>query len=278
MNFAVLGGDARMSALARLLASDGHRVEAPPDAGALPDALAVVDVVILPLPCSLDGASLNAPGWTEPVTLSTLLERLSPRQRLLAGRADAAFLAKAAEKGVPAADYYLREELTVKNAALTAEGAVQLMLKELPVSVQGTRMLVTGFGRIGKLLALKLRALGADVTVSARRTEDFAWAEALGLRFLDTRALAGRLGGFRAVVNTVPAPVLTEALLGELDRNCLCVELASSPGGIDFAAAERLGLRTVRAPNLPGKTAPEAAGAAIRDTIYHMIAEWECGA
>ena len=35
----------------------------------------------------------------------------------------------------------------------------------------------------------------------------------------------------------------------------------------------RVGLALTVAPGLPGKTAPESAAAAIRDTIYHILEE-----
>lgn len=114
----------------------------------------------------------------------------------------------------------------------TAEGAIQLAMEELPITIQGTRALVIGNGRIGKLLAGKLSCLGALVWVSARSPRDFAQIETNCHTALDTRRLAGHLSGFELVINTVPAHVLGAAELAELPEHCLIIDLASKPGGV----------------------------------------------
>ena len=139
------------------------------------------------------------------------------------------------------------------------------------IELDGKTMGIIGFGRIGKLLAHRLRGLGAEVTVSARRLDDLAWIDAFGYRGLRTNRLAGRLGSFRVVFNTVPHIVLTEELLRELPRECVLLELASQPG-FDRAAAEARGLKCIAAPGLPGRAAPETAARAIKLTLEKI---WE---
>ena len=121
------------------------------------------------------------------------------------------------------------------NNIPTAEGALQLAMEELPITIQGARVLVLGNGRIGSLLSGKLRALGAEVTVSARSARDFARIETAGHRALHTRFLTGHLSGFDLVVNTVPARVLGASELAELPAACLILDLESKPGGADEA-------------------------------------------
>ena len=65
--------------------------------------------------------------------------------------------------------------------------------------------------------------------------------------------------------------VLDEALLRELRRDCVLVELASR-SGVDTDAARLLGLDYVKAGGLPGKVAPETAARAIQETLYRI---WE---
>ena len=99
-----------------------------------------------------------------------------------------------------------------------------------------------------------------------------------GLRQKDHRAeqtgqLAGWLCGYDLVVNTVPTLVLGEAELADLKPDCLVLDLASKPGGVDLEAAGRLGRTVIWALSLPGKVAPVTAGSAIKNTIYHMLHE-----
>jgi len=162
----------------------------------------------------------------------------------------------AAREGLP---YYENEVYTIRNAALTAEGALTLLLRRGARSMQGCRVLVVGYGRIGRLLAQKLRALGAVVTVAARRAEARALAESEGHLSVD---ITNPGTAYDTVVNTVPAPVLRGDFGG-----ALCLDLASAPGGW----AEDVPV--LRAPGLPGLFAPEQAAAVMRDAIYESLKE-----
>ena len=159
------------------------------------------------------------------------------------------------------------------NALPTAEGAIQLAMEHLPITIHGARVLVTGFGRVGRLTAQRFAALGAKVCVAARKYEQLAWAQAMGFGAQELSHLAGWLCGYDLVVNTVPAPVLGETELKDLWPDCLIIDLASKPGGVDRKAADRLGRQVIWALSLPGKVAPVTAGGAIRSTIYNMLHE-----
>lgn len=284
MEFAVIGGDMRTVKLAELLSRDGHAVrcyglergDSPvlQNAGSLGEALEGAEYVILPLPVGA-GETLNAPLSDREISVRELTERIPSGACVLAGKPQGVFLELARGRGLDLTDYFAREELTVKNAAATAEGAVEILMRELPVTLLGSKILVIGFGRIGTLLSLRLQALGAHVTASARKCSDLAWIEALGLRPARTGELHGALSGYAAVVNTVPAKILDEALLSQLTEGCLCLDLASKPGGIDFAAAQRMGVRAIWALSLPGQVAPVTSGEAIRDAIYNILRERE---
>ena len=159
------------------------------------------------------------------------------------------------------------------NDLPTCEGAIQLAMEQTAYTLQGARCLVIGCGRIGALLARKLRALDAAVTVSARSARDFARIDAAGMQSLDTRHLAGQLGGFDLIFNTVPAPVLGASELAELGPDCLVIDLASLPGGISPDVALPPDCRVLHALSLPGRVAPLSAARAIHDTVCTILQE-----
>jgi len=283
MDIAFLGGDGRSVRLAALFAADGHVVRAygMEKAEGLPaafcrasaaEAAGGAALAVLPLPVSPDGVLLTAPFAARPISCADAVRAVPPGTLLLAGKVCEGLASAAAERGVTLVDYFAREELVILNADATAEAAVGLLMQRRQRMLAGMRVLVVGFGRIGKLLALKLKALGAEVTASARKAADRAWIRALGIAGADTEHLAD-LGRYDAVINTVPAMVLDERRLRLLDRRCYCLDLASLPGGIDLEAARTLGLAAERAPGLPGKAVPESAAVFLRDTIYHILTE-----
>ena len=265
----ILGGDRRMSLLSHYLKEDGYTVRtwALPD-GAEPSPLcdaAKAEVIILPVPMVKDG-TLNGTD----LALPELWKLLRPTQQIFAGAVHAEDNEAAQGCGLTLTDYFSREELTVRNAVPTAEGAIETAMRHLSVTLHGTPCLIIGFGRIGKLLAHDLKALGAQVTVSARKLSDLAWIDAFGYGGVHTNNLAGELGNFRVIFNTVPQRVVEEALLQEVQPDCLLIELASV-SGFDLAAVEKLRLNYIKAAGLPGKVAPETAARAMKKTLCKLM-------
>lgn len=284
LTFWVVGGDMRQAHLAQLLARDGHNVctyaleqgaHAAPDTRAqdTPEDIGGSDCVIFPLPvCSAPG-TLSTPLSLQEHAPAPILDLLSPTQVICGGRFDPDTLNEFTRRGLTVHDYFLREELTVANAVPTAEGAIQIAMEELPITIHGARVLVIGYGRVGKLTAQRFAALGARVSVAARSCDQLAWAQTLGFGTEHTGQLAGVLGRYDLVINTVPARVLGGDELAGLTGDALVIDLASKPGGVDMEAAAQLGRRMIWALSLPGKVAPVTAGACIRDTVYNILRE-----
>ncbi len=159
-------------------------------------------------------------------------------------------------QGVP---YYKDEIYVIENAALTAEGALELLMRRSNRALAGMEVLVAGFGRIGGFLAGMLSALGAHVTVAARSETARAAARARGFDAVDITHIPETFDG---VVNTVPAPILHGDYGG-----ALCIDVASAPGGWATDAP------VLKAPGLPGLYAPKAAADVMAEAIYRVMEE-----
>lgn len=279
----IAGGDLRQYYLAQILSKNctvyttGLEKCTPPFSGEVfPEqvsALPPPDYIILPVPAESEPGILNTPFSAARIPTDTVLSCANAHTAVLGGRMDESLTASLCARGLISCDYLKREELAVKNAAVTAEGAVCLAMEELPRTIDQTAVLVIGYGRIGRLLAKKLSALGARVTVAARSLEARAWAESEGNKVCAVDALEKVLPQFYLIYNTAPAEVLSESLLTCVKPDCLLIDLASKPGGIDQLCARRLGLKTIWALSLPGKTAPYTAARIIADTVLNIDAE-----
>ena len=181
--------------------------------------------------------------------------------------------ARAVQCGVRLIDYLSREELAIRNAVPTCEGALQLAMEQTDCTIQGAHVLVIGAGRIGFLLAVRLHALGAQVTVAARSLRDRARIESAGLAAVDTAQLAQEVHGREIIFNTVPAQLLTGEILRALTPSCIVIDLASMPGGVAPDAEPPTGCRVIHALSLPGKVAPRTAAAAIYATVTAILRE-----
>ncbi len=285
MRVAVVGGDRRAAILATELLRRGHRVhsfalekaELPAE---IPRELSLqvctygADCVILPVPAERGGL-LNAPLGLNAVSMDETISALWPESLVLGGKFSGKSLELARRGRLRLEDVMRRTDFVTANAAITAECAVGLLLRESERAILGSRCLVVGWGRIGRQLAPRLRALGAVVTVAARDPADRAEAEALGLYALDYNALESAAEETDFVLNTVPARVLTDAFLCCLTAETLLVELASPPGGFDAMLAKNIGLRVLEAPGLPGKSAPYAAAMLLLKTLEQVLREQE---
>ena len=139
-----------------------------------------------------------------------------------------------------------------KNAAITAHCAIRLAMQKLPVTLEDLPVLVIGWGRIGKCLARLLKALGADVTVAARKESDRAMLGALGYKTAAIPFSGTMLSAL--VFNTAPAAVEIS-----LPPDCLKIDLASIKG--------LPGEDVIWARGLPGKDTPLSSGRLIAETI-----------
>ncbi len=273
MVFAIIGGDERQIYLAKMLKNARHTVrmcgferhESHTPCLSVGDALFGADCVILPIPSTKDGKTVWTPLGNEEILLHDLISAAGKKTL---------FLTACHTLGVKReCDYFAREDLTIQNALITAEGAVGAAIDETDSTLWGSKVLVTGFGRIGKFLCDRLAPFGCDITATSRRSETDALIRASGYKCISSTEIERHADLYDIIFNTVPQPVLTLSVLQKLKRDCVIIELASPPFGVDFEAANELGTRIIRASGLPAKTAPKTAAEIIYNTINNILNE-----
>lgn len=238
------------------------------------ELLQQVDLLLLPMPMMENETDLNAPFADQKIPLQFVLEKLPKEVCIFGGQIKKPVVDRWEQEGRRFTDLLAREELAVMNAVPTAEGTLQIMMEELPTTLFGLSVLIVGAGRISKVLRRQLVALGSKVTIAARKPQDLAWAEIDGCKAIRAGTLGEAPMEYDCIINTAPAMVLDEAVLRRVNKETLLLDLASKPGGIDFTLAGQLGLHTIWALSLPGKTAPYRAGEIIYQTICNQMEEW----
>ena len=226
-----------------------------------------------PIISSNDDKTVNAPFFDGEITLNDAIETLKPHSIVVGGNLSKNLRTLFFEHGHFSVDYYIREELKIKNCIPTAEGALSIAIDEMPVTIAGSRILIIGFGRVGEACAKLFKSLESDVFICARRLDSFAWAELYGYKSIETDDIDCYLSEFDLIINTVPAKILDKKKLSKIDKNTLVIDLASKPGGVDFVNAWQLCLNTIWALSLPGKVAPVTSGKIIADTILNILDE-----
>ena len=177
------------------------------------------------------------------------------------------------EKYMEVIDIMKRDDLAILNTIATAEGTIEVAIKNTDKILQGSRVLILGFGRVGKIVANKFSKMSAIVTCAARKVSDLAWIKAYGYNSLNINDMLYDLKEFDIIINTVPQTILRERELKHIDAEALLIDLASSPGGIDGKIAKSMGLNFIWALALPGRIAPSSSAKFIKDTVYTILEE-----
>lgn len=282
--FFIVGGDLRAAALADVLAKDnkvfavGFDKTAPmSDKVRMADSVVSIneraDHIVLPLPVSSDGVTVNTPFSGKSIPLESLTHMIKENGIVFGGLMSDDVKEIFEKRNIRTADYAEREEFAVLNAVATAEGAVQVAMEETASTLSGRKILILGAGRIAKVLIDVLSGFHTDITVAARKCSDLAWAGVYGCKGVHINDIDPLLDGYDIIFNTVPAVLLGENRLKRIGRKCLVIDLASKPGGVDMDTAGMLGVRVIWLLSLPGKVAPVTSGEVIAYTIKNILSE-----
>lgn len=225
--------------------------------------LAEADMLILPIPVTkIPEQKMLNDILNKNLTNDTLVLGgcFSPEQQELLERRDIHYL-----------DFMKDEIVTEENAVATAEGAIAELVNHSPYNIEEAKIIVTGYGCCGRAVAARLKALGARVTVLARRREVRKLAKKDGFYAADFAFGPEEAMGAAMLVNTVPAPVVTGAIIRELPRDAYILDIASKPGGTDFACAKECGIRADLALGLPGKYAPKESAYILDRAVERFV-------
>lgn len=240
----VIGGDLRQLTIARLLKKEGYHVflygfdrdiqidDIEPEQDE--DFVLSSDIVVLPVPVTFDGTVINSPYAASPMSVEDFLDGINPSAIVFGGQIQPNLQKALEDKRIAYRDYLKREELSIKNAIPTAEGAIEIAIAETPITIHGSKCLVLGYGKIGKILSKDLHALGAQTYVEARKYADLAMIDGHGYESLPLSDLKKYVGKFDIIFNTIPSLILDDEILTHVKKDSLIIDLASKPGGEVF--------------------------------------------
>lgn len=283
MKICVLGGDARLHFLAQQLREtkdDMSIIECGNPLSAcimqekeLTAEISSSDILILPIPYSVDGIHLK---WgdtrLEPMKLSKLYELVHKGQIVFGGALKSDILNQLEEKQIPYYDFMKQNGFAEKNAVATAEGAIAEAVLLMLGNLENSNCLVLGYGICGKEIAKRLMPNSQSVTVMARRMEAREEAKRNGYEtvsmFTEIEKLPDK---YDVVFNTVPAMILNQEAINKLENDVVIIDIASNPGGTDFAYCQQRGIRAKLCLGIPGKYAPKKSGEIMADIVSDII-------
>ncbi|NMA51750.1 MAG: dipicolinate synthase subunit DpsA [Peptococcaceae bacterium] len=285
---AVMGGDARELVVVEELAAAGAMV----NVAGLPakadsritvfqtqkECLLGIDALVLPSPGINEDGFIYAPLAGNPLPLNEQLVSFIPSNiPVFVGFARPKLVRLLEQKDLRIYELMKNNDVAIYNSIPTAEGAVQRAMEMMPVTIHGCTAYVLGFGRTGITLARLLGAMGADTRVAARDKGALARIAVMNLKPVPFNQLSESLREADVIFNTVPSMVLTKDILENVSPEAIIIDIASVPGGTDFQTAEKLGIKAVLEPGLPGRVAPKTAGRILAKAILGFLMEETTG-
>jgi len=256
--YCILGTDNRSVKLRELYIKEGNKISDYIDG----------DYIIVLISFSRDGEKING----EILTVNEILNLPNIKDKIIfSGAISNSIKTRLDQNDVRYHDLLDLDEVAILNSIPTAEGAIGTAMEMTDFTLCSSNVLVMGFGRIGKILSKMLHGIGASVYVEARKEKDLAEIRAMGYIPVNLIDLDKYLEKFNIIFNTIPAIILDKDKLNIICKDCSIIDLASSPGGVDFEFAKEIGLNVVWALALPGKVAPLSSAIYIKEAIDKII-------
>jgi len=263
MKICIIGNSKRLSILESNLIQNGFTVTHYENCSKI-DKEINDDFIVLPVPTVNKNGYINTDDKV--FTVDDLFGKIAKRSKVITCGLEA--------KSHTTIDLNLREDFAYLNAVPTAEGAIYYAIQNTDKALFESKILITGFGRVAKLLADRLRLLCKNVTVGARSQKDLSYAEAIGFNCLNLKALEHKINNFDIIFQTVPHRIITGKTIENMDKGTIIIELSSKSIGTDFSYAESLGIKVIHAPALPEKIAPITAGNILTKSVLSIIDEY----
>jgi dipicolinate synthase subunit A len=230
-------------------------------------------VLIGPIPMSKDQVSITAKNTSSDLTIAHVAYLLKENHTLIGGNIPVPIKDLCDSRRISYYDLMKDEKIAILNAISTAEGTIMEAIASSDRNLHGSNCLVLGYGRCAKVLAGKLKALDARVTVAARSEEALAYADAAGLLSVHISNIKCILPSYQFIFNTIPAKILDQSCLELVDRNVTIIDIASAPGGVDYEYTTQHKINAKLCLALPGKVAPRTSADILVTEICALLKE-----
>lgn len=237
-------------------------------------SFAKLDALLLPAVGCDDDGYVHTVFSSEPIQLTDELLAALPKTCVIyAGMAKSYLKELCARHALTLVELFERDDIAIYNSIPTMEGALMMAIQHTDFTIHRSQSMVLGFGRTGISMARGLQALGSSVWVGVRRSEHFARVYEMGFQPFYIKDLEHVVANIDLLFNTIPTMIITAQIIDKLQKNAVIIDLATKPGGTDFAYAELKGIKALLAPGLPGIVAPKTAGLILADCLSQLLLE-----
>lgn len=287
-DIAILGGDIRQAYMAQIFRSENLSVityglthpmlqDICAKGLTMKETIHASTVLVSAIPFSKDGITIPSLTSSSDMTIECFRNTAFCGQILFAGMISPEIKSHCRENQIDYYDFMEDDCIAIANGIATAEGAIMEAITRSPGNLHKSSCLVLGFGRCAKTLAIKLKGLEACVTIAARKPSDLALAKALGFEAVSVSCLRETICSYDYIFNSIPALVLDSKLLSRLSRDVVIIDIASSPGGLDYKKAKELNINANLCLGIPGKVSPKASAQILAEKVLNHLSNRKKG-
>lgn len=157
---------------------------------------------------------------------------------------------------------------SMQNAILTAEGILENMIAKSPISIFKQKILILGFGRVGKATSKIFAQISLDFAVCSHNEDNFALSQVFTPHTFFAKEVLPHLHTFDVIINTIPATIFNADHLKQIKPSCLFLEIASIQSIVN---SENLQFEYLQCPALPQKFSATTAGTLLFECIEKML-------
>ena len=176
-----------------------------------------------------------------------------------------------AQKNIKYVNLLNNETFAIKNAQLTAEGVLAIMIDKSEKSLYENKILILGAGRVAKSLAVLFKSLNLKFAIASYNKTKFPENNYFANKSYLGRSFVKDLPKFDVIVNSIPAKIFDDKMLSKISPETIFVETASVPC-LDEEKAKNFSY--IKAPGLPQKYCASSAGKLMMKNILGGL-QWE---
>lgn len=281
-DFAIIGGDLRQVYMASSLTEHGFSVivyglNISLSSGdyfignSLKDVMKLSQTLITSIPFSIDNIHVKSQNNPEDLTVENFANNLDVNHKVYGGSFSKDLISYFNKMNIYYLDLMKKEEIIIYNSIATAEGAIAEGIKLSTINLHNSSCVILGFGRCGKTLSIKLSGFSNKISIAVRSSIAKTEAYVLGFNTIEFNDLESQISKFDFIFNTVPDIVLTPNILDQTKQDVTIIDIASSPGGVDYDYAGEIGRNANLCLGLPGKYAPKSSGQSLIDCILRDL-------
>ena len=273
----LIGGDRRNLELAKLLicdennvvktfANENMNIEGVEEYSSLEEAISTSNIIVTAIPISKDKKYLTSNYTNLKIELEYFFSKLK-NSFLISGMIPKEFEDIIKNNNNNVLDLLKDESYVIANAKITVEGIIKYLIENTKTSIFNSKILIIGYGRIGKILCNVLKNFTENIYCVSNRNDEIELMKANAIKSISYEELDKYLKEFEIIVNTVPKLILNNKKIMKLNKEVFVLDIASKPGGIDHDFAAKNNINCLWKLGIPSEISPIECAKIIKKFI-----------